>query len=364
MTNRQKNFLSILVLPLALLLSGCSVTSLFGGETSESLPVGVYKSTDRGEIWVTANEILTTGARATLNSTNVSWLSFDPTDRQTLYLGSVGNGLFYTYDSAARWWQSGPIRSGRINSVAVTNDSALRCVIYVATANRILKTTDCGRFWDQQYYDTRLKEQVLSLLVDNSDVKNIYAGLSTGDIMKSVDSGKSWETISRLSGNVIILKQHSLNPATFYAVVKNQGLWKSVDGGVVWENMSSGLSEYKNSKNITRLEMDVNRPDTLVAVSPYGLMRTTDGGVTWAPISLLTEPGEAKISAVALDQNNESRLYYTTDSTLYRSSDAGMTWETRPLPVTKASTILLVDPKLSDTLYLGVNRPVESGIGF
>lgn len=361
MGNRIKNILSIAILPAALLLGGCTFDSLFGGGSTELPPVGVYKTSDRGDTWVTANAVLGTGASQTLNGTNVKNLQFDPTDRQTLYLGSTSQGLYFTYDSAQRWWQSGPIRSGSINAVAVVPKPELRCTVYVATANRILKTQDCGRFWDQVYYDTRLKEQVTRLLVDKRDSNIVYAGMTTGDVLRSTDAGVSWQTYSRISGSIQILAQHALNNDTLYAVIQNQGFWKSVDAGATWQNMSEGMREYKNSLRITDIAIDENRPDTVILASEYGLLRTTDGGETWASIPLITDVNEAKIYAIAMNPQDTRQLYYSTNSTLYRSNDAGETWETRPLPVSGVFTTLLVDPKLPGTLYLGVNRPAQQG---
>lgn len=365
MGNKLKNILSIAILPLALLMSGCTLDSLFGGDSSELPPVGIYKTTDRGDTWVTANAVLSTGATKTLNSTNVKLLQFDPTDRQTIYMGSTNQGLFFTYDSADRWWQSGPIRSGAINAIAVVPQAELRCTVYIATANRILKTQDCGRFWDQVYYDTRLNEQVTALVVDKRDSKVVYAGMTTGDVLRSTDAGVSWQTYARMSGEVQILMQHALNNDTLYAVIKSQGFWKSTDAGATWQNMSEGMREFKNSLRITDIAIDQNRPDTVILASEYGLLRTTDGGVTWATIPLITDVNEAKIYSIAMNPQDPRQLYYTTNSTLYRSSDAGETWETRPLPARGIFTSLIVDPKLPSTLYLGVNRPAQQGgLGF
>ena len=287
----------------------------------------------------------------------------DPTDRQALYLGSQGQGLYYSYDGGESWWASGPIRSGSINAVAVLYDAAERCTVYAATANRILKTTDCGRFWNQTYYDTRLSEQVLSLAVQRDAPSVIFAGLTTGDILKSKDAGKSWETITRLPGRVTNIIGHTLNPKIFYVVVDRQGIWKTVDDGASWQNLNDGLKKFPGAMVITSVSVDPARPETIITASTYGLVRTTDGGQTWSAIPLLTPPGKAPISSVALNPSNPAEIYYTTDSTLFHSQDAGQTWQTLNAPVPGTRTILIVDPKVPTTLYLGVNRPVQQKSG-
>ncbi|MFA5954618.1 MAG: hypothetical protein WC817_03735 [Patescibacteria group bacterium] len=365
MTNRSvlRRYLILIVLPFSLLLGGCFESLLGTSSSNQPLePVGIYKSADRGNTWTTANLILATDTqpRPTLNATNVQVLVMDPTDRQTLYLGSQGQGLFYTYDAAQRWWQSGPIRSGTINDIAIPYNPNERCTVYIATVNRILKTTDCGRFWQQPYFDTRKDTVVLSLEVNHDQSNVIFAGTSSGEILKSKDAGQSWETIVRLGGAIKNLVGHDLNSSVLYAVVDKRGIWKTVDDGATWQDTSEGLNAFSGAKNMTAIAVDPVHPDTIVAASNYGLVRTTDAGVTWAALQLLTPTGKVEINDVALNPQNASELYYTTATTLYRSSDAGATWETRPLPAPNTKTKLLVDPKLGSALYLGVLRPQAS----
>ncbi|PJE75681.1 hypothetical protein COV04_03720 [Candidatus Uhrbacteria bacterium CG10_big_fil_rev_8_21_14_0_10_48_11] len=359
LTRPIRHYLILLLLPFTLLMGGC-FEGLLGTSSSKTVvePVGVYKSADRGDTWATSNLILTTSgqSRPTLNDTNVQTLVMDPTDRQTLYLGSQGQGLFYTYDSAQRWWQSGPIRSGTINDIAVPYNPNERCTVYAATVNRILKTTDCGRFWQQPYFDTRKDTSVLSLEINHQQAAVVLAGTSTGEILKSDDAGQSWETVARLGGAVNRIVGHNINPSVFYAVVAKKGIWKTIDGGATWQDVSDGLKEFSGAKDVSAIVVDPMHPDTMVAASKYGLVRTTDAGVTWAALQLLTPPGKVVISDVAMNPQNASELYYTTTTTLYRSNDAGATWETRPLPAPNTMTKLLVDPKLGSTLYLGVLR--------
>ena len=359
---KWRRVLMMVFLPLTLLLSGCSMTDFIGlgGQKNKPPPppVGIYKSLDRGGTWVTKNNILSVGpaARPTLDNTNVRTLMLDPTDSRTFYLGSKGQGLYYSYDAGDSWWASGPIRQGDINAVALPNDPALRCTIYIATANRILRTTDCGRFWDQQYYDTRLKEQVLTLAVNGENPAVVYAGMSTGDVLKSSDGGKNWEITYRSRGRVTRIVPHTLKASTLYMTVENQGFWRSDDGGSNWQDMSEGLKKLSGALNIKDLVVDPTRPDTVITASSYGLIRTTDGGEIWSALPLLTPPSAAAILSVALNPNNPPELYYTTDTTLYRSGDAGETWEAKALPLSAPQNIIIVDPKVPGTLYLGAAR--------
>ncbi|MFA7286248.1 MAG: hypothetical protein WC052_01105 [Patescibacteria group bacterium] len=357
-------------LPFSLFLGGCITDSLFGGGTAEPVaPAGVYRSTDHGDTWATVNQVLTVGGeRLTMDDVNVRAITLDPTDRQTVYVGTSGNGLYYTYDAARRWWQSGPIRSGSINAIAIPNDVAKRCTVYLASANRVLKTIDCGRFWEQVYFDTRTNELTKSLLVHQKNPDTVFIGMSTGEVLRSKDAGTSWETVARMQGSVIQLLSAPLNPELLYALVAKKGVWVSEDGGTTWTDAGETMKkDFKGSEVVTAAAIDTSRPDTFIVASKYGLVRTTDAGKTWVALSLLTPTGKITITDVALRPDNSSELYYTTPTTFYRSYDAGGTWETQPLPAINANAKIIVDPKVNGLLYLGIARIVqqqESLIGF
>lgn len=350
---KPKFFTLIGLAVMPLLLTGCTISNPFGSKAPVAV-LGVYKSLDRGDTWSTKNGILSTAAvRPTLGATRVISLTMDPTDRQTLYLGSQGQGLYYSYDGAEGWTPSGPIRVGDVNAVAISTDVAAHCTVYLATSNRIMRTTDCGRSWEQIYLGTNSKDLVTSLAVALQNPKTIYGGLSNGDILKSVDGGKTWGAIVRLPSGIQKILPHALNVNTLYAVVRGKGIWRTVDAGKTWVDTGNGLKSFSGATSIVDVIMDPARPETLITANSYGLLRSTDAGQTWLPIPLLTAPGKAKIASVAIDPTTPANIYYTTDTTFYRSSDAGQTWTTKPLPVPGAKTIIIVDPKLPNVLYLG-----------
>jgi hypothetical protein len=355
---RQRLILA--VLPSTLLLTGCTLNP-FAPKAVETLPpVGIYKSLDRGDTWTPKNNILAVGtSRPSLNETNVNSLILDPTDHETIYMGGVGQGLFVSNNGAESWLQSKSIRSGSIVSLAMPTDPKLRCTTFIAAENKILRTTDCARSWEQVYQDTRPRVTVPSVAINSLTPTTIYAATSTGDILKSLDNGINWATIGRFKDDVLMIVPHPLKPDTIYIALKNKGFQQTEDGGTTWLDLGADLKKYAGANRITSVLIDPSRPETVIISSKFGLLRTTDGGKTWEPIPLLTAIGTANIVSVAINPKNSEQIYYTTETTLYRSNDAGKTWETKPLPVTGVRTILLIDPEKPETFYLGVNRPAK-----
>lgn len=358
-----RRHIAVVLLPSVLLLTGCNLNPFASNTaTPPPPPVGVYKSIDRGDTWAAKNVVLNTNnppGLLSLGATNVVTLILDPTDPSALYLGSDTQGMYYTYNEAESWYSSRPIRSQAITSIAIPSQPDLRCTIYIATGGRIYKSADCGRHWSEVYQDARTTLRVLSLAVHRSNPAIVYAGLSTGDLLRSADSGKSWTTIGRVNDEIRRIIPHTLNDNVLYVVLAKLGVQKTVDAGVTWSDTSAGLKNYAGAFTIRDVAMDPSRPETLILATDYGLIQTTDGGGTWSPIQLLTPAGKVKIYSVAMNPQKTAELYYTTDTTLYRSSDAGQTWETKALPAPGTITTLLVDPLKTNTLYLGVNRPAQ-----
>lgn len=325
----------------------------FGEGAKKGIDGGIFKSTDKGETW--AQKVAVAAIKpSAINNVNVVVAVFDPQDSRTIYLGTGENGLFYTLDGAESWQQAGALSSGRVSAVAV--DPKDKCNVYVGTGNKIFKTIDCTRTWQNIYVDTRTDQVVLSLAIDSYNPAIVYAGLSGGDLLKSTDGGASWTIIRRFENPVAKILVNYYDTRIIYVGTSSAGIWKSADGGAAWTDLSEGLRDYDGSMELKNLVLDFSKKDSLVLASKYGLLRTWDGGVTWEPINLLTPPGSVDIYSLALNPQNGNEIYYGTSSTLYKSNDGGVRWVTRKLPTTRTATYLLVDPNNGNVVYLGTTK--------
>lgn len=356
MTLNVRRSIMVAMLPLTLLLTGCSLGSLFGQKSEPPpTPAGVYKSTDRGETWTTKNTVVNTTppSLASMNATNIVTLMFDPTDRASVYAGSDKQGLYYTYNEAESWLPAG-VTTVPIYDIAVPNSPTLRCTIYIADGNKVHKSIDCGRHWEEMFRDPRGGLVVYTVAVHRTSHGTVLVGLSTGEIVRSTDGGISWQTVGRFKNPIRKIIAHPQNDKVFYGVVKDTGMIKSTDAGVTWNDLSEGVKTFSGGQRIRDIAIDALNGENLLVASDYGLLRSANGGTTWEALPLITPPGKAKISAVAINPTVSADIYYTTDATLYRSKDGGKTWDPKPLPISNAVTSLLVDPKKPETLYLGV----------
>lgn len=172
----KKIYLIIFILS-GLILTGAGCIQ-FGGGGGGAADGGVFKSADKAETWQ-QKVALAAVKPGSIANVNVVTMVFDPQDPRTIYLGTAENGLFYTTDGTDSWLQVGAFQSGRINAVAV--DAKDKCNVYVAIGNKIFKTTDCTRSWQNIYVDPRPDQIVTSVIVDFYNSSIIYAGLGGGN---------------------------------------------------------------------------------------------------------------------------------------------------------------------------------------
>jgi photosystem II stability/assembly factor-like uncharacterized protein len=118
----------------------------------------------------------------------------------------------------------------------------------------------------------------------------LYAGTDDGLIQATEDGGVNWTKIESVNGvpektYVSCLTPSQHNAGTIYAAFDNHKMadfkpyvFKSVDNGKSWNSISGNLPE--NGAVYTVAE-DFNNPDLLFAGTEFGLYFTVDGGKKW-----------------------------------------------------------------------------------
>lgn len=354
---KYKSLISIAKLGLvvfSIVALGVGCISVAGPGGSSSSDGGVWKSADQGVNWIQKSLIPTTQAqKRSIGATDVITLIADPQDHKTTYAGTSGSGMYYTLDAGENWFPVSAF-SGRVPAVAV--DFKNKCVVYVGYENKVQRSVDCNRTWQTAYFETRVDKIITALAVDPSDSRIIFAGNSAGDLNMSADSGGSWSTVNRFKSEVKKVFIAPYNTKILYVGTKSSGVWKSADGGLSWSDTSETFKQFSGAFEYRDLVMDLSSPETLLYASQFGILRTTDGGTKWSKIELLTPPGAATIYSLAVNPSNGREIYYGTATTFYSTIDGGEAWKTRKLPTSRAATAMLIDPRATNVLYLGVTK--------
>ncbi len=352
----KKFYLLIFCLLISLLLTGC-ISIKDNGQAVKGGALGVYKSVDGSKSWQEKNFLLNVqGKMLTIGDVSVNRIVMDPNDRQALYL-ATDKGLYYSYTGADSWQRVELFADAPINDVAV--DYFDKCNIFVTAGQSIYKTTDCLRTWQEVYFDSRAGLSITEVETEYYNKNIVYAADNKGEVLKSTDYGKTWQTIKRLDNPVKQILIDKNDTRIVYVATETAGLFRTTDGGKTWSNdnpetdLNKELEKFYDGKVTHYLVQDMTEKNTFILASQYGLLRTTNGGLNWESIELITPERGANIFSLAIDPKNGNNLYYGTDTIIYKSADGGKSWATQKSPTSGAVNFLLINPEDSNIIYLG-----------
>lgn len=333
----------------------------FGIQTDKNKDVipdaGVWKTTDGGATWLQVKNIPTaSGKPGSIGAVNVLTMEVDPQDNNAIYLGTMANGIFFTYDGGATWQQRNSFSTGKVYSVKVSPDS--KCIIYATLNNTVQKTTDCGRTWNTMFIDNDAGTEIKALAIDHYNSNVIYAGTSKGILHKSFDYGATWSTpFNKISGNIVKFLVDPKDSRIIYMPTVGNGIYKSINAGVDWLSLNENLKEFKGHNEYRSLIFNPAKENSLFLASKYGLLKTEDGGTVWTPIPVLTDPGRADIRVVNVNPKDDRIIYYTTRNIFYKTVNGGSDWETKKLFTTKAPNEFNIDMTNPNIMYMGLAYP-------
>lgn len=357
---------TILLLVLVFSLSACSVTT-----SKEGLQSGgsVFFSTDKGDIWREAGSVISASPNAEkITNLNIKDFYGDPNDSLAVYL-STTEGLYYTYNISQGWYRSTLLPKEEVRAVAVSPDS--KCLIYVALANKVYRSSDCSRSYTETYYDNDKEATVNDIAIDHYNPRNIYLGTSRGEIIKSIDGGASWRTIWRLDEEVKKVILSPLDSRLVFVATSKAKIFSFVS------NTETNASEpeknflVNNFKDLNKVLVDlgignqfkdlvISESDaTLLLATDKMILRSKDDGISWENLNLIQPDGKVAVNALAINPNNSQEIYYVTDTTFFRSADGGVTWATKKLPSARGGSALWIDFQNNNNIYLGTYRVVN-----
>jgi photosystem II stability/assembly factor-like uncharacterized protein len=314
--------------------------------------------------------------------------AIDPSDTNTIYVGSHGCGVWKTIDGGDSWIPvTDNLPTLEIGAIAIDPSNSSR--IYVlTTAYGLFRSDNAGTSWtsicgnDLGYPDKSSQVVWGDLLIDPTNTNILYLS-STDGVYRSNDGGLNWQLSKNGVGSATDLIMDASNPNTLYVAFSNDGIYKTTDGGITgdpsWTRLGDGLPYSNNIPPINdiryiTLAQRRGTPNVLYAMYVFSsspvvqIFRTTDAGASWSFISNPDLFG-APIAVTPISEDINQDIVYLGGlggtQGFYRSVDGGQTFSGAiPGPHVDHHRIIL-DPIAPNTLYTlcdgGIYKSTNNG---
>jgi hypothetical protein len=368
---------------------------------------GVGKSVDGGNTWAAANANLAVDPAGDLPL--VQSIAIDPSNPETIVIGTNGNGAFISHDGAATWAPAGASTLGAaVESVAfVPGDGSPPAILAGTFGDGVFESPDGGATWAASNAGL-VAGLVPALLADPSTPGRLVAG-GAGGIGVSDDGGATWTPSNAGLPAVPVAALDRGEGGRLFAGTIGGGVFSSADGGASWQASANGLSD----SDVASVTVDPSDAKTLYAgtthpydgSNPERVYKSTDGGGSWQQTGL--DAGGNPIGAIVVDPAKPARVaaispgaagyYQTTDgggswstisadascgpvnalfyddaggavllgvgAGICRSTDGGTRWTVIPVSPLASITAFFADPADPATLYAGAEPTVPGGTG-
>jgi photosystem II stability/assembly factor-like uncharacterized protein len=260
---------------------------------------------------------------------DVRSLSYDPTNPDHVFLGTSSGEVFVSHDGGRNWARLAHLgdRDDYVLDHIVVDPQSSK-TIYVSAwsfqerqAGDIFRSKDGGKSWES--FSAMHNKSVRALAL-GSDSKTLVAGTLDG-VYRSGDRGKSWEKVSPPNHpevkNIEAIALDPSNPNVIYAGTSHLA-WKTRDGGLNWEYLKKGLSE---SSDVPTILVDRNN-SLVVFAAGSGIYKSENMGESFNKVQSASFPAR-RTRVLRQDPRSGQIVYAGTSDGLWKSADLGKNWK-------------------------------------
>ncbi|MFN0729508.1 T9SS type A sorting domain-containing protein [Polaribacter gochangensis] len=325
------------------------------GNEFEKVNGVIYKSTDGGENWtkIWSGDSLARWLCIGANPINLV-SSTGIFDREAS--NTVGMGIMKSTDGGTTWNQANTGITGSL-FIGGMSDAATPGLLYIATGNNaevnlntpikggVFKSTNGGTTWTQVISSTDVilpgyTEDVFNAVKIAPSDNNIVYAASAYAFYRSNDAGATW-TGHRgglptspsawgpngiRAGVPIEITIDKTNPDIVYAANYGGGIFKSTDGAKTWQVLGTGYSGATIHKVLT----DAQNPQTFLTIGRSGPFKSTDNGATYDGL-FYKDAYSAEWYGAAIHPTNSNTLFISDEheGLILKSTTGGTSWTTK-----------------------------------
>jgi photosystem II stability/assembly factor-like uncharacterized protein len=249
---------------------------------------------------------------------------------------------------------------GDVRSLAYDPQNPDR-VLLGTSSGQIFESRDRGASWTRFAHLGNGPDYVLDHIVfDPKNPRKLYVAAwsiehETGELFRSNNGGKSFESLSEMKGKSI--RSFAIAPSNSKILVAGalDGILRSEDGGDHWTRISP--EGHKDLKNFESLAIDPTNPDVIYAGTWHLAWKTDDGGQTWHQIKNGVID-DSDVFSIIVDPQEPSTVYLSACSGIYKSTNGGELFhKAQGIPFSARRTrVLKQDPNHQEVVFAGTTE--------
>jgi photosystem II stability/assembly factor-like uncharacterized protein len=155
----------------------------------------------------------------------------------------------------------------------------------------------------------------------------LFAGIQT--------NGWTWLGPGNIGGRVRSILAHPSQSGVFWCGGVDGGVWKTTNNAASW----FPLSDFMPNLAVSCMAMDPTNPNVIYAgtgeptynadaIRGAGIFKTINGGATWFQLAATANSSYLYVSRLSIDPNNGQIILAATRSGIFRSTNGGTNWTT------------------------------------
>lgn len=270
-------------------------------------------------------------------------------DDYTLLVGTVQASIWRSDDGGDSWTRAKGERPKLPWSELQCFDLAVHPkdpkVVYAGTNDGVYRSDDRGASFER--LDSALNDyDVWSLAIDPVNPDNIYAGCRPGAIFRTRDGGAHWEhtaaEFAEYCANVSVPRVLTMavdpsDPRKIWAGAEVDGVRRSIDGGETWTRVES--LEEPDIHFIAVSPGSNGNPSKVITSTAPEVYLSTDVGESWSTVGARENFPMTFCRGLAVKPDDPNTVFIGNgnsfigdDGTILRSRDRGETWENLNVP--------------------------------
>jgi photosystem II stability/assembly factor-like uncharacterized protein len=276
---------------------------------------GVFRSDDGARTW------------KLLGLPNEAVRALEITSSPTrVILAGTRTGVFRSTDKGNIWERITPVDDPELRNVdSLAVDPRDPNIIYTGTYHLPWKTTDGGKTWKSVTAGLIDDSDIMSLRVDATNPERVFLSACSG-IYRSENQGGQWSKLQGIpyaARRTQAIVQDPQNPQTLYAGT-TEGLWITRDAGETWER-TTPKDWVVNT--VAVLPDSQSKESVLVGTESRGVQVSEDAGKTFVEYNDgFTHQVVSQLIGDPADGSHQLMLMERSGSLLWESHDAGETW--------------------------------------